>query len=62
MKSREQKRREAIERLERAPRWLSNYPEPSDWSQEVWSRRLAEADRLRRAFGYGSRDNGTPES
>jgi len=51
MKSKEQKRREAIERLERAPRWLSTFPEPSDWAQTVWSRRLTEAARLRKAFG-----------
>jgi hypothetical protein len=54
MKSKEQKRREAIERLERAPRWCSRFPEPSDWAQTVWSRRLEEAARLRRKFGLAS--------
>jgi len=51
MKSKEQKRREAIERLERQPRWNLNTPAPADWIQEKWARRLAEAQRLRRAFG-----------
>lgn len=55
MKSKDQKRREAIERLERAPRWLNHWPEPPEWAQEVWSRRLEEAARLRRQFGYEQR-------
>lgn len=52
MKSKDQKRLEAIARLERAPRWCSTFPEPSEWAQEKWAKRLAEAERLRRAFGY----------
>jgi len=51
VKTKEQKRREAIERLERKPRWSSRFPEPADWAQATWSRRLEEAARLRRAFG-----------
>jgi hypothetical protein len=55
MKSKEQKRREAIERLERQPRWNGCQPEPPEWATETVLRRFAEADRLRLAFGLGKR-------
>lgn len=51
MKSIEQKRKEAIERLEREPRWNGYVPEPVDWREHVKQRRLSGAAWLRERFG-----------
>jgi len=48
MKTRKQKRLEAIERLEREPRDV-----PPEAIAATWERRKAEAKRLRETFGYG---------
>lgn len=52
MKTKDQKRREAIERLERAPRRNSTFPQPEGWTEETWSKRRAAARGLREKFGY----------
>jgi len=49
-KTKEQKRREAIERLERTPRWTGRASASPDWVQKVHAKRLEEAARLRRVF------------
>jgi hypothetical protein len=54
MKTKQQKRIEAIERLEREPR-LRGYD--TTRAQEIRSKRLAEAARLRNQFGMPSRDS-----
>lgn len=51
MKSKEQKRREAVDRLERQPRWCGIGPEPEGWTQRIWAARLEQAQRLRKSFG-----------
>lgn len=55
MKSKDQKRREAIERLERQPRFARHVE--NEHVQATWARRLEEAKRLRRCFGYTSTSN-----
>jgi hypothetical protein len=49
MKTKQQKRTEAIERLERRPTDQRDADEAR--IQEVWGRRLKEAGRLREKFG-----------
>lgn len=51
MKSKDQKRRDAIERLERQPRFTRNVED--EYVKTTWARRVEEAQRLRRSFGYG---------
>lgn len=48
MKSKEQKRKEAIERLEREPRTLTMGCD----LHATWQKRQAEAARLREVFGF----------
>jgi heme oxygenase len=54
VKSKDQKRREAIERLERQPRFTRNVED--EYVQSTWARRLEEAQRLRRAFSLPASD------
>jgi hypothetical protein len=54
MKTKDQKRREAIERLERLPYWNQNAPMPDGWLVQTREKRLSEARRLRDAFGVRS--------
>lgn len=51
MKTKTQKRIEAIERLEREPSWPATTPTPT-WIKETSERRRAEAERLRVKFGH----------
>lgn len=51
MKTKEQKRREAIERLERPLRVDRHYAHNREWADKIESRRRVEAQRLRDVFG-----------
>jgi hypothetical protein len=54
MKTKEQKRQEAIARLEREPRWNLTTPEPQGWREMTRERRSTEAARLRAQFGWST--------